>query len=55
VAEEVFGPVLVSAVDDDDEAFAAVNDSAYGLQAGVFTTTSRTAFQAHRPSWRSAA
>ena len=37
-AEEVFGPVLVVApVESDAAAFAAVNDSAYGLQAGVFT------------------
>ncbi|MGK5738461.1 aldehyde dehydrogenase family protein [Micromonospora sp. URMC 103] len=48
-AEEVFGPVLVVArVQDDDAAFAAVNDSAYGLQAGVFTHDVRTAFRAAR-------
>ncbi len=48
-AEEVFGPVLVlSRVDSDEEAFAAVNDSAYGLQAGVFTHNLQTAFAAHR-------
>jgi glyceraldehyde-3-phosphate dehydrogenase (NADP+) len=47
--EEVFGPVLVIApVPDDAAAFAAVNDSAYGLQAGVFTHDLRTAFAAHR-------
>ncbi|HYN97464.1 MAG TPA: aldehyde dehydrogenase family protein [Pilimelia sp.] len=47
--EEVFGPVLVvRAVPDDEAAFAAVNDSPYGLQAGVFTTDLRTAFRAHR-------
>ncbi|GHJ45785.1 aldehyde dehydrogenase [Catellatospora sp. TT07R-123] len=46
--DEVFGPVLVvSAVDSDDDAFAAVNDSAFGLQAGVFTTSLQTAFTAH--------
>ncbi|MBV1849952.1 aldehyde dehydrogenase family protein [Catellatospora tritici] len=45
---EVFGPVLVvSTVDSDAAAFAAVNDSAYGLQAGVFTTDLQTAFTAH--------
>jgi aldehyde dehydrogenase (NAD+) len=45
--EEVFGPVLVlSRVASVDEAFAAVNDSAYGLQAGVFTGNLRTAFRA---------
>jgi acyl-CoA reductase-like NAD-dependent aldehyde dehydrogenase len=47
-AEEVFGPVLVvSVADTDDDAFAAVNDSAYGLQAGVFTDDLPTAFRAH--------
>ncbi|MEW2383135.1 aldehyde dehydrogenase family protein [Micromonospora sp. NPDC047707] len=48
-AEEVFGPVLVVArVETDDAAFAAVNDSAYGLQAGVFTHRLDTAFRAGR-------
>ncbi|HEX5542071.1 MAG TPA: aldehyde dehydrogenase family protein [Micromonospora sp.] len=47
--EEVFGPVLVIApVRDDATAFAAVNDSPYGLQAGVFTHSLQTAFAAHR-------
>ncbi|MFE5855043.1 aldehyde dehydrogenase family protein [Streptomyces sp. NPDC056500] len=47
--EEVFGPVLtVSKVDGEAEAFAAVNDSPYGLQAGVFTHDVQTAFRAHR-------
>ncbi|MEU4668933.1 aldehyde dehydrogenase family protein [Amycolatopsis sp. NPDC023774] len=46
-AEEVFGPVLaVSVVDGVDEAFAAVNDSAYGLQTGVFTSDVQLAFHA---------
>jgi acyl-CoA reductase-like NAD-dependent aldehyde dehydrogenase len=45
--EEVFGPVLaVSVVDDVDEAFAQVNDSQYGLQAGVFTRDVQVAFRA---------
>jgi glyceraldehyde-3-phosphate dehydrogenase (NADP+) len=49
VAEEVFGPVLVVApVADDQAAFAAVNDSAYGLQAGVFTRRLDVAFAAAR-------
>jgi glyceraldehyde-3-phosphate dehydrogenase (NADP+) len=48
-AEEVFGPVIVvGKVVDDAAGFAAVNDSAYGLQAGVFTHELRTAFAAHR-------
>ena len=47
--EEVFGPVLtVRKVDGEAEAFAAVNDSKYGLQAGVFTHDLQTAFRAHR-------
>ncbi|MFK3981000.1 aldehyde dehydrogenase family protein [Micromonospora sp. NPDC050397] len=47
--EEAFGPVLVVApVADDRAAFAVVNDSAHGLQAGVFTHDLQTAFTAHR-------
>jgi acyl-CoA reductase-like NAD-dependent aldehyde dehydrogenase len=46
-AEEVFGPVLsVSVVDSVDEAFAQVNDSKYGLQAGLFTHDVQVAFRA---------
>jgi acyl-CoA reductase-like NAD-dependent aldehyde dehydrogenase len=46
-AEEVFGPVLaVSVVDGADAALAAVNDSAYGLQAGLFTHDLQLAFRA---------
>ncbi len=46
-ADEVFGPVLVvSIVDSLDEAFEVVNDSAFGLQAGVFTHDIRTAARA---------
>ena len=49
VCEEVFGPVLVvQRVDDTDAAFAAVNDSAFGLQVGVFTHDLQAAFRAHR-------
>jgi aldehyde dehydrogenase (NAD+) len=45
--EEVFGPVVVlAAVDSLDEAFAAVNDSRFGLQAGVFTRDLQVAFRA---------
>src|SRR5690606_31197842 len=37
-AEEAFGPVaLLSRFDRFDEALAEVNESRYGLQAGVFT------------------
>jgi aldehyde dehydrogenase (NAD+) len=47
--EEVFGPVLVlEPFDDLDEAFARVNASRFGLQAGVFTASLTTAFRAHR-------
>ena len=47
--EEVFGPVMVvRAVDGFDEAVALVNDSRFGLQAGVFTHDLQTAFRAHR-------
>ncbi|GIJ77917.1 glyceraldehyde-3-phosphate dehydrogenase (NADP+) [Micromonospora phaseoli] len=47
--EEVFGPVLVvDRVADDAAGFAAVNDSAYGLQAGVFTRRLDVAFAAAR-------
>ena len=47
--EEVFGPVLVIApVDGTDQAFADVNVSRFGLQAGVFTRDLATAFRAHR-------
>jgi acyl-CoA reductase-like NAD-dependent aldehyde dehydrogenase len=64
-AREAFGPVAVlSKFRDFDAALAEVNDSAYGLQAGVFT---RDLYRAHRawdrlevgavvvgdvPSWR---
>jgi acyl-CoA reductase-like NAD-dependent aldehyde dehydrogenase len=45
-AKEAFGPVAVlSAFDDFDAALDEVNDSAYGLQAGVFT---RDIYKAHR-------
>ncbi|MDJ0383821.1 aldehyde dehydrogenase family protein [Streptomyces sp. G-G2] len=47
--EEVFGPVLtLQKVEGVDEAFAAVNDSKFGLQTGVFTRNIQTAFRAHR-------
>lgn len=47
--EEVFGPVLmIDAFDGFDEAIARVNDSRFGLQAGVFTHDLQTAFRAHR-------
>lgn len=65
VCEEAFGPVAVlSSFSDFDDALKEINDSAYGLQAGIFT---RDLYRAHRawdelevggviigdiPSWR---
>lgn len=47
--DEVFGPVVVlSKVASDEEAFERVNQSRFGLQAGVFTTDLQTAFRASR-------
>ena len=46
---EIFGPVMVlNKVASTDEAFAIVNDSPFGLQAGVFTHDIQVAFRAHR-------
>jgi acyl-CoA reductase-like NAD-dependent aldehyde dehydrogenase len=48
-ADEVFGPVLVlTAVDSDEAGLAAIDDSVFGLQAGVFTRRIDLAFTAHR-------
>jgi len=47
--EEVFGPVAtITPYQTFDEALADVNDSKYGLQAGVFTNDINRAFEAHR-------
>ncbi len=47
--EEVFGPVVtISPYQTFEEAIATVNDSRFGLQAGVFTNDINRAFQAHR-------
>lgn len=64
-AEEAFGPVsIISAFNDFDEALKEVNNSQFGLQAGIFT---RDLYKAHKawdtldvggvvigdvPSWR---
>jgi glyceraldehyde-3-phosphate dehydrogenase (NADP+) len=46
--EEVFAPVVtVRPYDDLPDALATVNDSPYGLQAGVFTRDVRTAWRAY--------
>jgi len=45
---EVFGPVmLVNSIASTQEGFDIVNDSPFGLQAGVFTHDVQTAFLAH--------
>jgi acyl-CoA reductase-like NAD-dependent aldehyde dehydrogenase len=47
--QEAFGPVVcIEAFDTLDAAIAQVNDSPYGLQAGVFTRDLATAFHAAR-------
>jgi aldehyde dehydrogenase (NAD+) len=47
--EEVFGPVTtVQRYETFEEALALVNDSRYGLQAGVFTSSIDRAMLAHR-------
>ena len=48
-AEEAFGPVaVVSSFDDFGQAIEAVNDSRFGLQAGVFTNDLANAWRAFR-------
>jgi len=47
--EEIFGPVAtITPYQTFEEALAEVNDSKYGLQAGVFTNDINRAFEAHR-------
>jgi acyl-CoA reductase-like NAD-dependent aldehyde dehydrogenase len=47
--EEVFGPVVtISPYQTFEEALGVVNDSRFGLQAGVFTNDLNRAFLAHR-------
>jgi len=47
--QEVFGPVItVQPYQTFEEALAEVNDSPYGLQAGVFTSSVERAMLAHR-------
>ncbi|MFN2589245.1 MAG: aldehyde dehydrogenase family protein, partial [Actinomycetota bacterium] len=47
--EEIFGPVTtVAKYETFEEAIAQVNGTAFGLQAGVFTSSIDYAFQAHR-------
>jgi acyl-CoA reductase-like NAD-dependent aldehyde dehydrogenase len=47
--EEIFGPVTtVGSYETFEEALAEVNDSRYGLHAGVFTSSIERVFLAHR-------
>jgi acyl-CoA reductase-like NAD-dependent aldehyde dehydrogenase len=47
--EEIFGPVVtISPYQTFEEAIATVNDSRFGLQAGLFTNDINRAFEAHR-------
>jgi (Z)-2-((N-methylformamido)methylene)-5-hydroxybutyrolactone dehydrogenase len=47
--EEVFGPVLsIIPFDDEEEAVAIANDTQYGLAAGVWTQSIKTAFTMSR-------
>jgi len=63
--KEVFGPVVaIQAIDSVDEGLKIANDTAYGLQAAIFTRDLSTAFEAVRtldfggvlvnevPTWR---
>jgi glyceraldehyde-3-phosphate dehydrogenase (NADP+) len=45
--EEAFGPVVsINPYDDFNEALASINETRYGLQAGIFTDSMDQAFQA---------
>lgn len=47
--QEIFGPVVtVEAYDDVQAAIAEINDSPYGLQAGLFTRDAKLIFDAYR-------
>jgi vanillin dehydrogenase len=47
--EEIFGPVCtICTVDDEDQAVAVANESAYGLSAGVLTEDVRRGFEVGR-------
>src|SRR5262249_35869278 len=46
--EEIFAPVVtVEPYRDSEEALTLVNDSPYGLQAGIFTNDARLIFHAY--------
>lgn len=47
--QEVFAPiVVVNRISSVEEGIAAINDSNYGLQAGIFTNDIQTAFKASK-------
>ncbi|MFC7685677.1 aldehyde dehydrogenase family protein [Ureibacillus sp. GCM10028918] len=47
--QEVFAPiVIVNRISSIEEGIAAINDSNYGLQAGIFTNDIQTAFKASK-------
>jgi acyl-CoA reductase-like NAD-dependent aldehyde dehydrogenase len=47
--QEVFAPiVVVNSISSVEEGIAAINDSNYGLQAGIFTKDIQTAFKASK-------
>lgn len=47
--QEIFGPVcLISPFDEIDDAFAAANETGFGLQASIFTGSISTALRATR-------
>ncbi len=47
--QEVFAPiVIINRISSIDEGIAAINDSNYGLQAGIFTKDIQTAFTASK-------
>jgi hypothetical protein len=50
--EATFGPVVsVTSFDGFEDAIAIANDSAYGLGAGVWTRSTRRAFNADPSQW----
>ncbi|GKV65214.1 MULTISPECIES: aldehyde dehydrogenase family protein [unclassified Sporosarcina] len=47
--QEVFAPIVfVNKISSIDEGIAAINNSSYGLQAGIFTNDIKTAFKASK-------
>lgn len=49
ICEEIFAPVVtVNPITTIDEGIAAINDSNFGLQAGIFTKDIQTAFKASK-------